>query len=74
MFDEVSLREDSHQVIVSTVGDLINARRVSASARSTQLLGQMSDATLQTIGQRQSHNASKQNPLQQEDSASSSSN
>lgn len=74
MFDEVSLGEDGHQVIVSTVGDLINARRVSAGARSTQLLGQMSDSTLQKIGQHQSHNDSKQNPLQQEDGASSSSN
>ncbi|XP_014550607.1 hypothetical protein COCVIDRAFT_31696 [Bipolaris victoriae FI3] len=72
MFDEVSLGEDGHQVIVSTVGDLINARRVSAGARSTQLLGQMSDSTLQAIGQRQSHVISKQSPLQQEDSASSS--
>ncbi|KAJ6284226.1 hypothetical protein J3E71DRAFT_277082 [Bipolaris maydis] len=58
MFDEVSLGENGHQVIVSTVGDLINARRVSAGARSTQLLG---------------HIISKQAPLQQEDDALSSS-
>jgi hypothetical protein len=74
MFDEVSLGEDGHQVIVSTVGDLINARRVSAGARSTQLLGQMSDLTLQSIGQRRSDTTSNQEPLRQEDSTSSSGN
>ncbi|KAI5362593.1 hypothetical protein J4E82_011702, partial [Alternaria postmessia] len=72
MFDEVSLGEDGHQVIVSTVGDLINARRVSAGARSTQLLGQMSDLTLQSIGQRQSYSISNQGPSGQEDNTSSS--
>jgi hypothetical protein len=74
IFDEVSLGEDGHQVIVSTVGDLINARRISAGARSTQLLGQMSDLTLQSIGQRRSHTVSNQNPSRPEDDASSSAN
>jgi hypothetical protein len=74
MFDEISLGKDGHQVIVSTVGHLIKAQRVSAGARSTQLLGQMSDLNLQNIGQRRGQTISKQGPVQQEDSASSSGN
>lgn len=46
VFEEVSAAEDAHQAIVSTVGDLISARRVTAAAGATQLLGQMSDSYL----------------------------
>ena len=49
VFEDVSLAEDGHQVIVSTIGDLILARRVSAGARSTQWMGQMSDDSLQHL-------------------------
>ncbi|KAH7370316.1 hypothetical protein BKA65DRAFT_488159 [Rhexocercosporidium sp. MPI-PUGE-AT-0058] len=36
-------------VLVSTIGDLISARRVTAGVRSRQWLGQMSDETLQQL-------------------------
>lgn len=49
VFEDVSMADDGQQVIVSTFGDLISARRVTAGARSTQLLGQMLDASLQQV-------------------------
>ena len=51
VFEDVSMADDGHQVIVSTLGDLIVARRVTAGARSMQLMGQMSDASLQQLSQ-----------------------
>ncbi|KAF2176781.1 hypothetical protein K469DRAFT_645268 [Zopfia rhizophila CBS 207.26] len=47
VFEDVSMAEDGHQVIVSTVGDLLSAKRITAGARSTQWFGQMSDDSLQ---------------------------
>ena len=49
VFEDVTVAQDSHQVVVATLGDLISARRVSAGARSKQWLGQMSDTSLQQI-------------------------
>ena len=49
VFEDVTMAEDGHQVIVSTIGDLILAKRVSAGARSTQWMGQMSDDSLQQL-------------------------
>jgi hypothetical protein len=49
VFEDVSAAQDAHQVIVSTLGDLISAKRVTAGVGATQLLGQMSDATLQEL-------------------------
>jgi hypothetical protein len=49
VFEDVSSAQEAHQVIVSTLGDLISATRVSAGVRATQWLGQMSDATLQQL-------------------------
>ncbi len=49
VFEDVSVAQDSHQVVVATLGDLISARRVTAGARSKQWLGQMSDASLQQL-------------------------
>jgi TolA-binding protein len=48
-FEDVSAAQDAHQVIVSTLGDLISAKRVTAGVGATQWLGQMSDATLQQL-------------------------
>lgn len=55
IFEDVSMAEDGHQVIVATLGDLISARRVTAGARSTQWLGQMSDASLQQLSRDHHH-------------------
>lgn len=49
ILEDVTTAEDSRQVLVSTVGDLIAAHRVSAGARSLQCIGQMSDETLQQV-------------------------
>jgi hypothetical protein len=47
VFEDISAAEESNQVVISTIGDLIFARRVSAAANAIQLVGQMSDASLQ---------------------------
>lgn len=39
--------DDGRQVIASTVGDPIFARRIKTGVRSVQMLGQMSDLTIQ---------------------------
>ncbi|KAF3909334.1 hypothetical protein ABW20_dc0110549 [Dactylellina cionopaga] len=49
VFEDVSQSDDGEQVIVSTVGDLLSAKRVTAGARSIQWMGQMSDASLQYL-------------------------
>ena len=47
--EDVSAAQDSYQVVVATLGDLISTRRVTAGARSAQWLGQMSDLTVQQL-------------------------
>jgi hypothetical protein len=49
VFEDVSAAQDAHQLIVSTFGDLISAKQVTAGAGATQWLGQISDATLQQL-------------------------
>jgi hypothetical protein len=51
VFEDVSMADDGHQVIVATSGDLISAKRIGIGARSTQWLGQMSDTSLQRLSQ-----------------------
>jgi hypothetical protein len=51
VIEDVSMAEDRHQVIVSTVRDLISAKRITARARAVQLIGQMSDDSLQQFSQ-----------------------
>ena len=51
VFDDVSSDQESHQVVVSTLGDLISARRVNAGMKSMHWLGQMSDDSLQQLSQ-----------------------
>ena len=53
VFEDVSAAKDAHQLIVATLGDLISARRVTASLAATQWLGQMSDATVQQLSRDQ---------------------
>ena len=47
VFEDVLMGDDGRQVIASTVGDLIFARKIKAGFRSVQMLGQMSDLTIQ---------------------------
>ncbi|KAH7379010.1 hypothetical protein BKA64DRAFT_585480 [Cadophora sp. MPI-SDFR-AT-0126] len=49
VFEDIFTADDGHQVLVSTIGDLISARRVTAGVRSRQWLGQISDKTLQQL-------------------------
>jgi hypothetical protein len=51
VFEDVKTEGDSHQVLVSTVGDLISAKRITGGERTVQLMGQMSDASLQQLSQ-----------------------
>ncbi|KAJ4984187.1 hypothetical protein SVAN01_10295 [Stagonosporopsis vannaccii] len=51
VFEDITMADDGHQVIVSTFGDLVCAKKVSAGARSSQWLGQMSDESLQRLSQ-----------------------
>ena len=54
VFEDVSMADDGHQLIVSTMGDLISAKRVTIGSRSTQWLGQMSDITVQQLSRNHS--------------------
>lgn len=47
VFEDVSAGEDCSQIIASTVGEPILARNIKTGARSIQILGQMSDVTIQ---------------------------
>ncbi|KAL4931237.1 uncharacterized protein BDV17DRAFT_257445 [Aspergillus undulatus] len=47
VFEDVASSDDAQQVLVSTIGDLLDAKRISTGAGSWQVLGQMSDETLQ---------------------------
>ena len=49
VFEDINMGDDGRQVIASTVGDLIFARKVKTGARSVQVLGQMSDMTIQHV-------------------------
>ena len=65
VYEDVSMADDGHQLIVSTMGDLISAKRVTIGSRSTQWLGQMSDATIQQLSQDLSyHNATLEEQAQ----------
>ncbi|KAF9887225.1 hypothetical protein FE257_010479 [Aspergillus nanangensis] len=52
-FEDVASADYSHQLVVSTIGDLISAKHIVTGARSVQWLGQMSDDTLQKLSRDQ---------------------
>lgn len=49
VFEDISIAENGDQLIVVPLGELIEARRITAGAGSKQWIGQMSDASLQQI-------------------------
>ncbi|KAM0523190.1 hypothetical protein ACHAPE_001683 [Trichoderma viride] len=49
VFGDVSAEDNSQQIIVSTVGDLLNAKNVKVGNFSSQWLGSMTDASLQQL-------------------------
>ena len=59
MFEDVSMADNGHQVLVSTIRDLISAKRVTAGARAWQWLGQMFDDSLQQLSRNHGHVATE---------------
>jgi hypothetical protein len=51
VLEDVSAAHDAYQIIVSTSGNPISAKRVSAETRALQCTGQMSEATIQKLSQ-----------------------
>jgi hypothetical protein len=49
VYEDISLIDDSQQLIISTIGALITARRVSGGSRSVQVFGQISDESFQLL-------------------------
>lgn len=49
VFEDISADRNAHQVIISTSGDAISAKRITAGVGATQWLGQMSDAVVQQL-------------------------
>jgi hypothetical protein len=49
LYEDITTADESHQVIISTIGDLISAKHVSAGSGSSQWMGQMSDESLQNL-------------------------
>lgn len=58
-YEGISLGDDSQQVIVS-IKDLISAKNVSAGSRSTQVMGQINDTSLQHFARGHHHSADKE--------------
>ena len=59
VFEDVSMADDGHQLILSTMGDLISAKRVTVGSGSIQWLGQISDASLQQLSKDQARDVSE---------------
>jgi chromosome segregation ATPase len=49
VFGDVSAEDNAQQIIVSTVGDLLNAKNIKVGNFSSQWLGSMTDASLQQL-------------------------
>ena len=64
-FENLSMANDGHQIIVTTLGDLMSAKKVEAAPRSTKLLAQISDTSLQELSNNCSRDTS-QNSVQPE--------
>jgi hypothetical protein len=48
-FEDITMGHDAHQVIITTLGDLISAKRATTGFRSTRLIGQISDDAMQQL-------------------------
>jgi hypothetical protein len=48
-YEDIQLAEDTKQVIVSTIGDLISAKGITVGPRSINFMGQMSNESLQQL-------------------------
>lgn len=59
VLEDISMADDGYQLLVSTVGDLISAKRVTIGSRSLQMFGQMSDTSLQQLSRGLSHTSAE---------------
>jgi hypothetical protein len=59
-YEGISIGEGGQQIIVSTIKDLISAKNITAGSKSTQVIGQMSDESLQYVSRRHDHLADKE--------------
>lgn len=62
IYENVDLAEDSFQTVVSTMGDLIKASGLTIGARSVNIMGQMSDESLQKLGNSWTNSLSQSPP------------
>ncbi|KAL4993359.1 hypothetical protein BDV10DRAFT_179361 [Aspergillus recurvatus] len=67
VFEEVTSMDDAKQVLVSTIGDLLNAKKITTGMRSLQLIGQMSDETVQHLSSRHNSPGEKVVGIEQND-------
>ena len=51
VWEDMSMGDDAREFLVSTVGDLISARRITLASKSVLVSGQMSDQSLQQLSQ-----------------------
>lgn len=51
IFEKIDAAEDSRTIIVSTIGDLIRGTDIKIGARAGNFMGQMSDESLQRLGE-----------------------
>jgi hypothetical protein len=49
VYENVASADNAHQLVVSTIGELISAKHVTTGSNSIQWLGQISDETLQKL-------------------------
>lgn len=65
IFEDITSADNSHQLVVPTIGDQISARRISTGTMSVQWLGHMSNDTLQKLSKdRSNHIDVKQSSAQ----------
>ena len=71
IFEDVASGDYSHQLVVSTIDDLISAKRIVTGSRSVQWLGHMSNDTIQKLSnnhrQRAEENESEKQKQTQDD-------
>jgi hypothetical protein len=70
-FDDISIAEGAHQVVITTSGNLISAKRVTAGERSMSVLGLMSDRDLMHLVSSQARDDSSISGSSEQSSASS---
>ncbi|KAL4772509.1 hypothetical protein BDW60DRAFT_38738 [Aspergillus nidulans var. acristatus] len=67
VFEEVTSMDDTKQVLVSTIGDLLNAKKITTGMRSLQLIGQMSDETVRHLSSQHNSPGEKVADIEQND-------